>query len=593
MACVRRNRTLNWEPSFETSDVDSVSTVASRYVPSSDGSTYSEEFPAESTPTHYNRNRGGLSFFRKSSREQQGKSYTREENAISEKASCGDNSCVELTDSTLQESGGDNFNCLRCQSYKKKIKEASDYLVKQVLLERRSNHLLKSKRFHHMEDSSDDSRDARKVKKAKRKAKSPNVKHDSGMEKTSKRDVATPTSNSSNDPTRNTAGKEMNSARREITPARKDLTPARKEMTPARKEMTPARKEMTPARRDARKEMTPARKEMTPSRKEMTPARKEMNPARKEMTPARRDARKEMTLARKEVTPSRKEMTPSRKEMTPARKEMVLTRKETVPAKKELTLRSERAGSDVYNSEKSSAYKKHHQSSGKGKGYVPKLSNTSLRITKWAHGTRKRKSDDASSVKGILKRLKLSHNKKTKSKIPPPILRRMDSFSKNRNIEVSTRNRPITRSASKSAALKKRSRPQNTAVKSKHLTQITHKRKQGESVQPASKVQKASNSSSSKQLHPSTVKYNQFTRDVMSVAHGSNWVAKPVEKVPGVGLLNTSVLKKNGISTAKCLYGHYLTKGRQFKKYLESFGIDRLSAKKIHLSLKTWDEYHN
>ena len=555
MACVRRNRSLNWEPSFETSGDESVSTVANGYIPttvSSEGSNYSEEFPAENTPApqpHSRYNRRGLASLSQDSSaiEPRGKSYEGEVNVRSHQKANYD-SCVELTDST--QDSGESFNCLRCQSYKRKIREASDYLVRQVLLERRSNHLLKSNGFHHAEDRNFDSGDARNVKKADRKVNSPkleNTGRDSGSAK-SNRAAMSPVSVSSSD-----AGS-------------KSKTPMKKAMASTGKKMAPARKRLTLARKE------------TVQRKEMASTRKETIPARKKMTSARR----EMAFTRKETLPVKKRLVQTSKETS-------LTWKETIPAKKE-SVRKEVAPKP--GAQKSSVNQKQYQSI-KNKAHIPRLSNASLRNTKWTQG--KSTKDNAHSAKTTPRRLKVSAKKSSNGRIPLA-LQRMENLGRTKDVDVSRRNRPITRSRSKLAALK-RGRPKKTAIKSKHFTKALHsKKKQGEVPKTASSnVQEASKPPSLmvKQQNPSTVKYDQFTRDVMSMSQGLGWVSKPVEKVPGVGLLNMSVLKKNSISTAKCLYGHYLIKGRQFKKYLESIGIDRLSARKIHLSLKTWDEYHN
>lgn len=68
---------------------------------------------------------------------------------------------------------------------------------------------------------------------------------------------------------------------------------------------------------------------------------------------------------------------------------------------------------------------------------------------------------------------------------------------------------------------------------------------------------------------------------------------KLVDEVPGIGDETGKSLKKEGITKAKQLYGHYLINPDQFKDFIKSHGGDRGIQKKAFEAMKEWDDLNN
>jgi hypothetical protein len=68
---------------------------------------------------------------------------------------------------------------------------------------------------------------------------------------------------------------------------------------------------------------------------------------------------------------------------------------------------------------------------------------------------------------------------------------------------------------------------------------------------------------------------------------------KAVDEVPGVGPVLAKNLKDADITTAKMLYGHYLTSPSEFKGLIKSHGGNAGQQRQADDAMRGWDQQHN
>ena len=69
---------------------------------------------------------------------------------------------------------------------------------------------------------------------------------------------------------------------------------------------------------------------------------------------------------------------------------------------------------------------------------------------------------------------------------------------------------------------------------------------------------------------------------------------KPVLAVPGIGDETAEKMKKDGIITAKNLYGYYLIKlAEEFKEFIQQYGCNARIQREAYEAMKEYDEQYN